>query len=151
MPGIVHSHSHIGIIGNPPIAANQDGNEGSGPVQPQLRAIDAMNPAAAGIRMATTGGITTANIMPRSGNVIGGQTAYEKLRGETIEEMLIPGSIGGMKMASGENPKHYGRRDQAPMTRMEVAALAHREYTAQEYKRKWDEDNKTVAAGSKDG
>lgn len=67
MPGIVDSHSHIGIIGNPPIAANQDANEGSGPVQPQLRAIDAINPAAAGIRMATAGGITTANIMPGSG------------------------------------------------------------------------------------
>jgi imidazolonepropionase-like amidohydrolase len=94
MPGIVDSHSHIGIIGNPPIVANQDGNEGSGPVRPQLRAIDAINLAAAGIRMATAGGITTANIMPGSGNVIGGQTAYAKLRGQTIEEMLIPGSIG---------------------------------------------------------
>jgi hypothetical protein len=56
-----------------------------------------------------------------------------------------------MKMANGENPKHYGRRDQAPMTRMEVAALARRKYTkAQEYKRKLDEYNKAVAAGSKD-
>ncbi len=151
MPGIVDTHSHIGIIGNPPVAANQDANEGSGPVQPQLRAIDAINPSAAGIRMATAGGITTANIMPGSGNVIGGQTAYVKLRGQTIEEMVIPGSIGGMKMANGENPKHYGRRDLAPMTRMEVAAIARREYTkAQEYKRKWDDYNKAVAAGSKD-
>ena len=151
MPGIVDSHSHIGIIGNPPVPANVDANEGSGPVQPQLRAIDAINPAAAGIRIATSGGITTANIMPGSGNVIGGQTAYVKLRGKTIEEMLIPGTIGGLKMANGENPKHYGRRDEAPMTRMEVAALARREFTkAQEYKRKWDDYNKAVAAGNKD-
>lgn len=151
MPGIVDTHSHIGIIGNPPVSANVDANEGSGPVQPQLRASDAINPAAPGIRMATAGGITTANIMPGSGNVIGGQTAYVKLRGQTIEEMLIPGAIGGLKMANGENPKHYGRRDQAPMTRMEEAALARREYTkAQEYKRKWDDYNKAVAAGAKD-
>src|SRR6516225_6309346 len=53
MPGIVDSHSHIGITANPPIAGNQDGNESSGPVQPQLRAMDAINPATAGIRMAT--------------------------------------------------------------------------------------------------
>ena len=151
MPGIVDTHSHIGIIGNPPIAANQDANESSGPLQPQLRAIDAINPAASGIRVALAGGITTANIMPGSGNVIGGQTAYVKLRGQTIEEMLIPGTIGGMKMANGENPKGYGRRNQAPMTRMETAALARREYTkAQEYKRKWDDYNKAVAAGNKD-
>lgn len=151
MPGIVDTHSHIGIIGNPPIAANQDANESSGPLQPQLRAMDAINPAAPGIRVALSGGITTANIMPGSGNVIGGQTAYVKLRGNTIEEMLIPGSIGGLKMANGENPKGYGRRNQAPMTRMEEAALARKEYTkAQEYKRKWDDYNKAVAAGNKD-
>ena len=151
MPGIVDTHSHIGIIRNPPIPANQDGNESSGPVQPQLRAMDAFDPAAAGIRVATSGGITTANIMPGSGNVIGGQTAYVKLRGNTIEEMLIPGSIGGLKMANGENPKGYGRRDQAPMTRMEEATLARKEYTkAEEYKRKWDDYNKAVAGGNKD-
>jgi imidazolonepropionase-like amidohydrolase len=151
MPGIVDTHSHIGIIGNPPVPPNVDANEGSGPVQPQLRAIDAINPAAPGVRIANAGGITTANIMPGSGNVIGGQTAYVKLRGQTIEEMLIPGTIGGMKMANGENPKHYGRRDQAPVTRMEEAALARQAYTkAQEYKRKWDDYNKAVASGSKE-
>ena len=151
MPGIVDSHSHIGIIGNPPVGTNVDANEGSGPIQPQLRAIDAINPDDPGIRIATTGGITTANVMPGSGNVIGGQTAYIKLRGRTIEDMLVPGSIGGMKMANGENPKHYGRRNQAPMTRMEEAALARSTYIkAQEYKHKWDEYNKQLAAGSKD-
>ncbi len=54
--------------------------------------------------MATSGGITTANIMPGSGNVMGGQTAYVKLRGTTMEQMLIPGTLGGMKMANGTNP-----------------------------------------------
>ena len=86
--------------------------------------LDAIDPADPNIRMATAGGITTANIMPGSGNVMGGQTAYVKLRGTTIEQMLIPGTIGGMKMANGTNPKNYGARGQAPMTRMEEAALA---------------------------
>ena len=54
---------------------------------------------------------------------MGGQTAYVKLRGSTIEQMLIPGTIGGMKMANGTNPKGYGTRGQAPITRMEEAAL----------------------------
>jgi len=151
MPGIVDSHSHIGIMGTPPPGGMGDVNEGSGPVQPQLRALDAINPDDPSIRIATTGGITTANIMPGSGNVIGGQTAYVKLRGNTIEDMLVPSSIGGMKMANGENPKHYARRNLAPMTRMEEAALARSTYIkAQEYKRKWDDYNKQIAAGSKD-
>jgi len=151
MPGIVDSHSHIGIGSLPSVQANADVNEGSGPLQPQLRAMDAIYPADPRIRMATAGGVTTANIMPGSGNVIGGQTAYVKLRGTTIEDMLIPGALGGLKMANGENPKHYGARGQAPMTRMEEAALARREYIkAEEYKAKWDDYNKKVAAGDKD-
>jgi imidazolonepropionase-like amidohydrolase len=150
MPGIVDSHSHIGIDGNPTVSDGQDANEGSGPIQPSLRAIDAINPADPNIRIATSGGITTANIMPGSGNVMGGQTAYVKLRGASIEEMLIPGTIGGMKMANGTNPKGYGSRGQAPMTRMEEAALARGIYIkAQQYKAKWDAYAKAVAAKDK--
>ncbi|HZD47900.1 MAG TPA: amidohydrolase family protein [Silvibacterium sp.] len=150
MPGIVDSHSHIGIDPNPTVSDSQDANEGSGPVQPALRALDAIDPADPNIRMATAGGITTANIMPGSGNVMGGQTAYVKLRGKTIEEMLIPNTIGGMKMANGTNPKGYGSRGQAPMTRMEEAALARGIFEkAQDYKAKWDAYNKAVAAGDK--
>lgn len=150
MPGIVDSHSHIGIIANPLAEASGDANEGTGPIESGLRALDAIDPADPNIRMATAGGITTANIMPGSGNVMGGQTAYVKLRGSTIEQMLISGTIGGMKMANGENPKQYGRKDKAPMTRMEEAALARGIYEkASQYKGKWDAYNKAVAAGDK--
>jgi len=151
IPGIVDSHSHIGIGARPPVSANNDVNESTGPVEPALRALDAIWPADPGIRMATAGGITTANIMPGSGNVVGGQTAYVKLRGHTIDEMLIPGAIGGLKMANGENPKRYGARGLAPMTRMEEAALARRLFVrAQEYKIKWDDYNQARAAGKTD-
>ncbi len=92
IPGLVDTHSHIGIYARPSVPANADGNESSGPVQP----------------------------------------AYVKLRGRTIEEMLIPGSLGGLKMANGENPKNYGRRGQAPATRMEEAALARRLFADRE-------------------
>jgi imidazolonepropionase-like amidohydrolase len=150
MPGIVDSHSHIGIDGNPTVSDSQDANEGSGPIQPGLRALDAIDPADPNIRMATSGGITTANIMPGSGNVMGGQTAYVKLRGNTMEQMLIPGTLGGMKMANGTNPKGYGSKGQAPMTRMEEAALARGIYSkAQQYKEKWDAYAKAVAAKEK--
>jgi imidazolonepropionase-like amidohydrolase len=151
IPGLVDTHSHIGIYSRPSVPANSDGNESSGPIQPALRAIDAIWPADPGIRLAQAGGVTTANIMPGSGNVVGGQTAYVKLRGHTIEEMLIPGSIGGLKMANGENPKNYGRRGQAPATRMEEAALSRRLFVkAKEYKRKWDDYNQAKAEGKND-
>ncbi len=150
MPGIVDSHSHIGIDPNPLASDSGDGNESSGPIQPGLRALDAIDPADPNIRMANAGGVTTANIMPGSGNVMGGQTAYVKLRGSTIEQMLVPGTIGGMKMANGQNPKHYGTKDKAPMTRMEEAALARGIYEkAVQYKAKWDAYNKAAATGDK--
>ena len=151
IPGLVDSHSHLGVYSRPEVAANSDGNETTGPVQSAVRALDAINPFDPGIRMATAGGITTANIMPGSGNVIGGQTLYVKLRGHTVEQMAMvsPGVSGGLKMANGENPKRvYGSRKQAPTTRMKVAALQRGEFIkARDYQRKWDAYRKKLAAG----
>ncbi|MFO0796904.1 MAG: amidohydrolase family protein [Gemmataceae bacterium] len=151
IPGLVDTHSHIGLFGRPGVGANADGNEMSGPVQPGVRALDSINPDDPGIRMAVAGGVTTANIMPGSGNVIGGQTLYVKLRGRTVEQMVILGRLpdgtiilGGLKMANGENPKGYGRtRSQAPFTRMKVAALQREQFVkAREYKAKRDAGEK---------
>jgi imidazolonepropionase-like amidohydrolase len=151
IPGLVDTHSHIGLFAKPGSPGASDGNESSGPVQPGLRALDAINPSDPGIRMATAGGVTTANIMPGSGNVIGGQTVYVKLRGQSIEEMRLTGKttdgqevLGGLKMANGENPKGYGRtKQQAPFTRMKVAALQREQFVkAKEYLAKMAGDKK---------
>jgi imidazolonepropionase-like amidohydrolase len=151
IPGLVDTHSHVGIAPRPAVPAHADLGEGSGPVQPGLRALDAIMPDDPGIRMALSGGVTTANVMPGSGNVIGGQTLYLKYRGRTIEEMRITGRlpdgtviVGGLKMANGENPKGYGRtKQQAPFTRMKVAALQREQFVkAKEYKAKLDAGTK---------
>jgi len=155
IPGLVDTHSHVGIYPRPAVPAHSDGNEMSGPVQSGLRAIDAIFPGDPGVHMAVSGGITTANIMPGSGNVIGGQTLYVKYRGHAIEDMRIKGMkvLGGLKMANGENPKGYGRRPQpqAPMTRMKVAALQREQFIkAREYQQKWTAYRKAVESGKKD-
>lgn len=93
IPGLVDTHSHIANTG--------DLNEGAGPIQPALSAIDALDPTLPSIQRAQAGGITTANVMPGSGNLVGGQTAYLKLRdANTIDAMLFceaagPGSAAG--------------------------------------------------------
>ncbi len=150
IPGIVDTHSHVGIYPKPAVPAHSDGNEMSGPVQSTGRALDAIDPNDPGLRMALAGGITTANIMPGSGNVIGGQTLYVKYRGTTVERMRIVGQradgsevLGGLKMANGENPKGYGRRGQAPFTRMKIAALQREQFVkAKEYMEKMKGDKK---------
>ncbi|WP_339909077.1 amidohydrolase family protein [Symmachiella dynata] len=151
IPGLVDTHSHLGVYSRPAISSNSDGNEMTGPVQSVVRALDSLNPFDPGIRMANAGGVTTANIMPGSGNVIGGQTIYVKLRGHTPEQMWIasPDVLGGLKMANGENPKRsYGSKGKAPGTRMKIAALQRAEFLkAMDYRREWDGYRKKLAAG----
>lgn len=153
IPGLVDSHSHLGVWSRPFVPSNSDSNESTGPVQGIVRALDALNPFDPGIRMANAGGVTTANIMPGSGNVIGGQTIYVKLRGRSPQQMWIASRdvLGGLKMANGENPKRsYGPRGQAPSTRMKIAALQRAEFIkAQDYQRKWAAYRKKLATGEK--
>ncbi|HEX6178981.1 MAG TPA: amidohydrolase, partial [Thermoanaerobaculia bacterium] len=130
MPGLVDSHSHVG---------DAAGADRSGPIQPEVRVIDAINARDAGIEKARAGGITTVNVMPGSGHLLSGQTAYLKLRDAgTIDDLLIrlPDGrfAGGIKMANGTN----SRRDPPfPGTRAKSAALVREQLVkAQEYRDK---------------
>lgn len=116
MPGIVDTHSHIGQVA---------GADGSGPIQPEVRAMDSIDPLSSTIAKARAGGVTTANIMPGSGHLMSGQTFYMKLRsGRTIEDLAFAmkngAALGGMKMANGTNPMG---RSGFPGTRAKSAAL----------------------------
>jgi imidazolonepropionase-like amidohydrolase len=130
MPGIVDTHSHIGSVA---LA------DPSAPIQPELRALDSINVRDPSVPKARAGGITTANVMPGSGLLVGGQTLYLKLRdGNTIDALLITnkagGVAGGLKMANGTNP----RRDPPfPGTRGKSAALVREKFVAaQDYRDK---------------
>lgn len=120
MPGIVDTHSHLGVYSWPEVEANSDGNEMTDPVQAGLRAMDAVNLEDPAILRALAGGVTTIQIIPGSGNVIGGEGVTIKLRpGATMDGMLFRGAPRGLKMALGENPKRvYGGRNKLPSTRM---------------------------------
>ncbi len=132
MPGLVDTHSHIG---------GPAGADGSDPMQPECRVLDALNVRDAAFQKAQAGGITTANLMPGSGHLLSGQTIYVKLKdGRTIEDLAIHDSdgavAGGMKMANGTN----SRRDPPfPGTRGKSAAIARTRLTAaQEYAKKME-------------
>lgn len=131
MPGLVDTHSHIGDL---------DWGDESSPILGDNRILDALNVRDAGIRRARAGGITTANIMPGSGHLMSGQTAYVKLReGRRVEGLLlcedpIEDICGGMKMANGTNPL---REDPGPFpeSRARSAALVRQKFVdAQEYR-----------------
>jgi imidazolonepropionase-like amidohydrolase len=125
-PGLIDPHSHIGVYPVPAVAAHADGNESSGPLKPEVRAIEAFWPQDPAIRRAVAGGVTTIHVLPGSANLVGGQGATLSLvPARAAAEMRFPGAPTTMKMACGENPKRvYGERKQAPVTRMgEVAML----------------------------
>jgi imidazolonepropionase-like amidohydrolase len=130
MPGLVCSHSHIGSVA---------GADGSGPIQPEVRALDSINPRDPGIQKAQAGGLTTVNIMPGSGHLLSGQTIYVKLRDvHTVDELAVrnaDGSIaGGIKMANGTNPQ---KDAPFPGTRGKAAALVRAQFhRARDYQKK---------------
>jgi len=119
-PGIIDTHSHIGVYPAPGIAAQQDGNEMTDPVTAQVWAEHSVWPHDPQFILALAGGITTAQLLPGSGNLIGGRgVTIKNVPARTVQEMKFPGAPYGLKMACGENPKRvYGSRGRAPSTSM---------------------------------
>lgn len=123
LPGIIESHCHIGISEEKIGIIGDDCNEGTNPVTPSLRAIDAVNPMDAAFHDAIEAGITSVMVGPGSANVVGGQFVFMKTQGRCIDEMIVK-FPAAMKVAFGENPKTcYGDKDEYPATRMGIAAL----------------------------
>jgi imidazolonepropionase-like amidohydrolase len=116
MPGLVDTHSHIG---------GGWGADGSEPIQPDVRMLDAVDCRDEGFQRAQAGGITTANVMSGSGNLVAGLTVYLKLKdGQTVDQLAYrtaDGAVaGGMKMANGTNSQG---EQPFPGTRGKSAAL----------------------------
>jgi imidazolonepropionase-like amidohydrolase len=124
MPGLVDTHSHIG---------NGAGADGSSPIQPDVRIMDAINVLDGSIQRAQSGGITTVNVMPGSGHLNSGQTSYLKLRdGRTIDDLMIYDKegkpMGGIKFANGTNSLRPGSNGPFPGTRAKSAALVREQF-----------------------
>jgi len=124
LPGLIDAHSHVGIWGDGEGSAGYDGNEMPDPVNAKVNALDATNPLQRSFNSAREGGITTLQILPGSGNPIGGQGFVAKTRGIIADEMVVR-NPSGLKGALGENPKraHGQNLKHAPSTRMGTAAL----------------------------
>jgi imidazolonepropionase-like amidohydrolase len=141
-PGIIDTHSHIGVYAAPGTSAEADGNEATNPVTAEVWAEHSIWPQDPQIPLAIAGGITVAEILPGSANLIGGRTAIIRMiPARTVQEMKYPGAPYGLKMACGENPKRV-YRSRGPSTRMgEMAGYRAAFAQAAEYRRRWDKWN----------
>jgi imidazolonepropionase-like amidohydrolase len=143
-PGIIDSHSHI--------ALDDDINEATSPVTPQMMMLDAFDYQDKAIYRGLAGGVTTSLLLHGSANMIGGQAIVIKHKyGANRDAMLFPGAPRSIKFASGENPKRvYGGREQLPSTRMGNFAVQREALVqAQDYMREWDAYNAKVKSGDK--
>lgn len=140
-PGVIDTHSHIGVYAAPGTEAESDGNEL--PVNPNTAYVWAEHsiwPQDPQIPLAIEGGVTTMQVLPGSGNLIGGRGVVVKvIPARSVQEMKFPGAPYGLKMACGENPKRvYGNRG-GPATRMgNMAGYRSAFISAENYRRRWD-------------
>ena len=72
----VDLHSHVGLLSSPATHGAFDVNSPHGPVLPWLRSIDAFNTHDDAFELAIAGGVTSAQVLPGSGNAIGMSFTY---------------------------------------------------------------------------
>ena len=138
-PGVIDTHSHLGVYAAPGTQAESDGNEATNPVTAEVWAEHSVWPQDPQMPLAAAAGVTTIQVLPGSANLIGGRSVTLKLvPGRTVQEMKFPGAPYGVKMACGENPKRvYANR--GPSTRMgNMAGYRAAFIDAEAYRRRWD-------------
>jgi imidazolonepropionase-like amidohydrolase len=139
-PGIIDTHSHLGVYPAPGIESTQDGNEMTNPNTAEVWADHGIWPQDPQFALALAGGVTTMQILPGSGNLFGGRgVTVKNVPSRTSEGMKFPGAPPGLKMACGENPKRvYGGRNSSPATSMgNMAGYRKAWIAAAAYRDKW--------------
>jgi len=139
-PGLIESYTHLGLAEIDLVQVMRDDEEGTDPVAPQLRALDAYYTESELIPVARLHGITGAFTAPGEGDVFAGEGAVVHLDGATPDQALVKDGAA-LIVNFGEPPKaRYGERRQSPATRMGVAAVVRDAFTkARNYQAKWDE------------
>jgi imidazolonepropionase-like amidohydrolase len=140
-PGIIDTHSHLGVSPSPSISSTSDTNESTDPNTAEVWAMHSVWPQDPGFTRALAAGVTTLQILPGSANLIGGRgITLKTVPGRTVQEMMFPDAPMALKMACGENPKRvYGSRQRSPRTRMgNMAGYREAFIEAERYRRKWD-------------
>ncbi len=138
-PGLIDTHSHLGVYPAPGTAAHNDGNEATAPVTAHVWAEHSVWPQDPQFPRNLAGGTTTVQVLPGSANLIGGRSVTLKVvPSRSVQGMKFPGAPYGLKMACGENPKRvYASR--GPSTRMaNVAGYRSAWIQADQYRRRWD-------------
>jgi len=145
-PGLIDTHSHMGVYSTPETGGNSDGNEVGSPKTPEVWSEHGFWPQDASLVRALQKGVTTIQVLPGSANLIGGRASTFHLglvgtpAATSARALRFPDAPQGLKMACGQNPKRvYGTRGGRPSTRMgNVAGQRAAFQEAVEYQRRWN-------------
>jgi len=150
-PGIIDTHSHLGVYPSPGDWAHADGNEIVSANTAHVWAEHGLWPQDPGFLRALEGGVTSALILPGSANIFGGRgVTIKNIPGRTAQDMKFPGAPHALKMACGENPKRvYGQgRNSQPYTRMGNKAFVRAGFEdGKEYLKRWEDYKRNKANG----
>ena len=132
-PGLVDAHSVVGLAGWLNQDQDQDQLDGTEPIQPELRAIDAFNPRERLVEWVRGFGVTTLHTGHAPGALVSGQTMVVKTAGEPPAvlrpEAMIAATLGDAGRPEGDK--------KAPGTRSKSVAMLRAELLkAAEYRRK---------------
>jgi imidazolonepropionase-like amidohydrolase len=130
-PGLIDAHSTVGLSGILNQNHDQDQLEGSAPVQPELRAIDAYNAKDPLVDWLRSFGITTIHTGHGPGALISGQTMIVKTLGGTVETDMVKAAA---MVAASLGEQGRAGMGKAPGTRAKMIAMLRTEFLkAQDY------------------
>ncbi|MEP6944660.1 MAG: amidohydrolase family protein [Acidobacteriota bacterium] len=144
-PGLIDAHSVIGLNGAMNQPHDQMALDGSGPIQPELRAIDAYNADELLISWVRQFGVTTIHTGHQPSALVSGQTMIAKTWGKNVDDaVIVPEAM--IAVTLGANA--LAGQGKSPGTRAkEIAMLRAELIKAQENSKKADapKDLRSVA------
>lgn len=140
-PGLIDARCTVGVSGIFNQSQDQDQLERSGPIQPELRAIDAYNPLDPLVEYVRSYGVTTIQTGHAPGEVISGQLAIFKTAGNTVEEAVV---VPESAIAVTLSPWAQKGGGKSPGTRAKMIAIMRDQLLkAQAYKEKQGKTGKS--------
>jgi imidazolonepropionase-like amidohydrolase len=124
-PGLIDAHSVIGLNGYLNQPHDQMALDGSGSVQPELRAIDAYNAEEKLIEWVREFGVTTIHTGHQPSALISGQTMIAKTTGKNVDQAtIVPVAMIAVTLGNaanaGQGKSPGSRAKQAAMLRAEL-------------------------------
>jgi imidazolonepropionase-like amidohydrolase len=119
-PGLVDAHSVVGLAGAMNQPHDQMQVEGSAPIQPELRAIDAYNARDPLVGHLRARGVTTIHTGHAPAALVSGQTMVAKTRGGEVDDAAL---VQVAMIAATLGPDGLGGAGKPPGTRAKAVAL----------------------------